>query len=128
MTESPNLKITHIAVGQSQKETTHNQGVDAIDKAENSPVDIDCSAGGTIVVGVTDYRRNIMLRLTGSPAATFLLQVPDGARFFAIENKSGQAANVDTTTGGDSAHEPPNIPDGTTAILFSYATDLIKVA
>lgn len=128
MTESPNLKIEHIAVGQSQKETTHNQAVDDADNAANSPVDIDCTAGGTIVVSVADYRRNMVLRLTGTPSATFLLQVPDGARFFAIENTSGQAANVDTATGADSVHEPPNIPDGTVAILFSYGTDLIKLS
>lgn len=99
MPTSPNLSITHVEQSQVNKETTINTAIDALDNAMNDPVDVDCSAGGTITVSSTDKLENGLLRLTGSPAGAFTLDIPDGDRALSLENASGQTATIDTVTG-----------------------------
>lgn len=125
---SPNLQIPDWIAQQEQPEETVKAAIDQLDNASNADVGIDCTAGGTITVTAAQYRNNMVLDLFGTPGAGFNLVVPDGGRFFAVVNGSGQTATVDSTTGGDSNHPPIDVLDGTTALLFSKGTDLIKIA
>lgn len=128
MPSSPNLQIPHWIAQQEQPEVTVDEAIDALDKASNANVAIDCTAGGTITVTAAQYRNNMVLDLFGTPGAGFNLVVPDGGRLFAVVNGSGQTASVDTASGGDSNHPPIDVLDGVTALLFSKGTDLIKIA
>ena len=125
---SPNLQIADWIAQQEQPEETVKAAIDQLDNASNADVAIDCTAGGTIVVTAAQYRNNMVLSLFGTPGAGFNLTVPDGGRFFAVLNNTGQTASVDTTTGGDSEHAPITVLDQTTVLLFSLNTDLIRIA
>jgi hypothetical protein len=120
MVDTPNIKVTHIEVGQTSKETTANTGFDRFDTSNNDFVDIDCSAGGTIVVTEAQYLDNILLRLTGTPVGAFFLDVPDGKRAFKVKNNSGQSATVETVTGGTTVV----VANTASADIVSRGTDL----
>ena len=120
---SPNLAVTHIAASQNQKEVTINDAVDALDKAGNDVVDIDCSAGNTNVAAA-DYRRHFLLRLTGSPAAAFTLTLPDGKRVTAIHNTTSRSATLRTTTLGTTLA----LPAGKLLIVGSRGSELLALA
>lgn len=124
MVDTPNNIATHIENDAIDKETSINTAMDQFDISNNDTADVDCSAGGTITVTATDYRGNIHLRLTGSPAGAFNLDVPDGKRFFVIQNTSGQTATVDTTTGGASTYD---VLDTAKSIFQSRGTDLEEI-
>lgn len=125
MTITENLKITHIEQAQEQKEVTANTGFDRLDKATQGTIDINVAAGGTIQVSSTDYLDNYMLRLTGAPAADFTLEVPDGNRNFAVDNRSGKVGTIETaSTGG----EIVIVGDGRIAALYSRGTDIVETS
>lgn len=120
---SPNLAITQVAVAQSQKEVTVNDAIDRLDLASNDTVDIDCSAGNTSVTAA-DYRENVLLRLTGTPAADFTLSLPDGKRVVALHNTTAKAAKVRTATLGATV----SLRAGELSIIGSRGTSLLALA
>ena len=83
------------------------------------------TAGGTLSLAtpqanLDQYLDSGLIRLTGSPAAPFTLDVPDGDRRIAFRNESGQAATIDTVSG---ATPTAVIPDGTTKTLQIYRVE-----
>ncbi len=65
----------------------------------SSAVDIDCTAGGTIVLTVDEQLANRHIRLTGTPGAGFTLEIADGDGTFSFENTTAQTATLDTNSG-----------------------------
>jgi hypothetical protein len=90
---TPNLSIPHILQSQAQKEVTGNEAFDRLDEALNDFTAIDVSAGNT-TVSAGDFRRNLLLMLTGAPAAPLNLTVPASKRLFIVENASSQDVTV----------------------------------
>ena len=97
MPSTPNLAITHLASAQSQPEVPINNGLNKIDSNLTEILDVDCSAGGTISVSDANFKAQVTLRLTGSPAGGFTLQLPSVRRLFVAWNQSGQSATVQQT-------------------------------
>jgi hypothetical protein len=97
---SPNLAITHVAASQNQKEVTINDAVDALDNVITASFDVDVSAGGTIALSETEFRRHAAVVLTGSPAVAVTLQLPAVRKFLFVQNSTSQSATVTSTTGG----------------------------
>jgi hypothetical protein len=95
---TPNLSIPHILQSQAQKEVTANAACDRLDEALNDRATIDVSAGNT-TLSAEDFRRNVLLVLTGAPAAALDLMVPTSKRLFIVENDSGQDVTVTTGAG-----------------------------
>jgi len=93
-----NLQFPEIATSQASPEVTHNDALQAIDDNLTKYLDVDCSAGGTISVTAANFRAQRVLRLTGSPAGSFTLEVPLVQREFAVLNESGQQATVQQTS------------------------------
>ncbi len=87
---------------------------------QNKDVNVDCTAGGTIVLSVNAREENQLIRLTGTPGAGYTVKFADGNKQFIIENTSGQAATIESTTG---AASPPVVADATTAIIQLRGTD-----
>ncbi len=123
MVDTPNLKVTHVEVGQLSKEATVNTGSDRFDLSNNDSVDVVTTAGGTIVVTEADYLDNVLLKLTGTPAGTYALDVPDISRAFMVNNTSGQTANVDTATGST----PVALLDGETGLFVVKGTVIKQI-
>lgn len=122
MATSPNLGLTHIEQAQSQKEVTANEAVDGLDYAMNDTVDVACGAGGTITVALADFTANHRLRLTGSPAAAFTLNLPGTKRAFSVSNQSGKAATVQTGVSG--GNMTVIVGPGERASLYSNGVDV----
>jgi hypothetical protein len=103
MTQLPNLGAhpdgKHIVGGQNDKETTSNSLDDLLDNSSNGTVDVDCSAGGTIVVSATDFSENYRLNLTGTPAADFTLELPATKRRFFAQNQTGRNVTLQVSGG-----------------------------
>ncbi len=134
MTNLPNLgghtDGGHITVGQDTKEVTSNALDDLQDNSQNATDIFVTTAGGTLSLATPQanldlYLGNGLLRLTGSPAGAFTIDVPDGDRRIAFKNESGQAVTIDTVSG---ATPTVAIPDGTTKTLHVYGTEIEIVA
>lgn len=119
---TPNLAIPAISSSQSQKEVTSNEADDWLDEATQDTIDIVTTAGGTIPLTTDEFRKNFLIRLTGTPAGAFNIDVPDGKRTFAIENVSGKTATIDTVTGGATVV----VADGAVVEISSKGTDLVQ--
>ncbi len=96
-------------------------------KNQNADINVDCTAGGTIVLSVIDVAlqdENIHLRLTGTPGAGYTIEFADGNKQIMIENQSGQTATIETTTG---AASPPTVLNGATAVFQIRGTDISTI-
>ncbi|KKM62280.1 hypothetical protein LCGC14_1523260 [marine sediment metagenome] len=93
-------------------------------RALNEPVDIDCTAGGTITLTLDQMWASGHLRLIGTPGGAFTLELADGNRDFSIENTTGQTATIETATGATS---PPVLLDGETFEVVEHGTDITVV-
>ena len=119
---TPNLAIPHILQSQAQKEVTANQALDALDEALNDRVTIDVSAGDT-TVAAEDFHRNVLLVLTGTPAAALDLIVPASKRLFVVQNGCGR--DVAVTTGAGAVVV---LTDGQRRLLYGDGTDVVAIA
>ncbi len=101
MSATPNLDIEHILQSQAQKEVTANAAFDALDQAIAGLLEVDVSAGGTIVPDPADALRCKMLRLTGTLAADAEVVVPDNRKAYFVHNATaaGFAVTVRTPAG-----------------------------
>lgn len=108
-----------ITVGQDTKEVTSNALDNLLDNSQNQTTAFVTTAGGTLSLATPQanldlYLDSGLIRLTGSPAGAFIVEVPDGDRRVAFENVSGQGVTIDTVTG---ATPTVIIPDGVTKLL-----------
>lgn len=119
MTQLPNLGAhpdgKHIVGGQNDKETTSNSLDDLLDNSNNGTIDIDCSAGGTIVVSAIDFTEYFRLNLSGTPAADFTLELPATKRRFFTQNQSGRTATLEISGGAS-----PNLTVNAGAAVVVY--------
>ena len=125
MVTSPNLVITHLEPKQGQIDVTVNAAIDRLDNSANDPIDIVTTAGGTITVTAAQFLDNHHFRLTGSPAAGYTVDFPDGDRSFTIENASGQTATIDSVTG---SVVKPTVADGVDALFAEHAVEMVLIA
>ncbi len=88
---------------------------------QDTSINVDCTAGGTIVLTVAQREPVQLIRLTGSPGGAFTVEFADGNKQAVIENASGQTATIETATG---AASPPTILDGVAAIIQVRGTDI----
>lgn len=125
--ELPNLGAHPDAVGMAKTKRRHirsNMRDILLDRALNTPRDVDCTAGGTITLSLDQMWASGFLRLTGSPAGTFTLELDDGNRDLSIENTTGQTVTIETATG---AITPPSLPDGEAFEIQERGTDITVV-
>ena len=119
---TPNLSIPHILQSQAQKEVTANAACDRLDEALNDRATIDVSAGNT-TLSAEDFRRNVLLVLTGAPAAALDLMVPTSKRLFIVENDSGQDVTITTGAGTQVV-----LTGGQRRLLYGDGTNVVAVA
>ncbi len=125
MAVDPILGWTLIAESEDEPYVRANEIGERITKATQQDINIDCTAGGTIVVTAVQFEENVHLELSGTPGAGFTLEVPDGDRQYVVENGTGQAATVDTVTG---AASPINVPGSSTVHIQNKGVNLVKTA
>lgn len=121
MPDTPNLAITHVDPAQSNKTATLNEGFDELDEAIAGLTTKVCTAGGTITL-VTAEWRNMVLKLTGTPAAGFNIVVPDGPKLYIVVNSSGKTATVKTAAGTGIA-----VPTANIQVLYADGTNVIAI-
>ena len=80
------------------------------------------SAGNTIV-SAEDFRRNVLLVLTGTPTAPLDLTIPANKRLFTVENASGQDVTVTTGAGTQVV-----LTGGQRRLLYGDGTNVVAVA
>lgn len=91
----------------------------------NRPHTIDVSAGGTIALTIDQQYAGSLIRLTGSPAGAFTIQMFDGnvdGTALIFENVSGQTATIDTATG---AASPISLPTGEVKSIQTYGIEIV---
>lgn len=125
MTDNAILGWTELAESENNPFVRVNEMGDRVTDATQETIDIDTTAGGTIVVGSTDYVSNFFFRLTGTAPGAITLQLPDGKRLISIENNCGQACTVDTTTGSS---VQPSLANGARSIFYSRGTEIRTIA
>jgi len=96
-----------------------------IARSAHNTIDVDCTAGGTIVLTTTQQYANGTIRLTGTPGAGFTIELADGTLQLSFINTTGQTATIETATG---ATTPPTILAGATKTVFERTTDLEAIA
>lgn len=99
MPNTPNNIATHVEPESTTKVDAINLAFDRFDLSNNDPEDVVTTAGGTITLTDTQIKENQLIRLTGSPAGAYTIDIPDGDRNLYFENVSGQTATLDTVTG-----------------------------
>lgn len=99
MVDTPNGIATHVEPESITKVDAINLALDRFDLSNNDPEDVSTTAGGTITLTDTQIKENILIRLTGTPAGAYTIDIPDGDRNLYFENVSGQTATIDTVTG-----------------------------
>lgn len=124
MTTSDNLAITHLEAKQVDPETPVNAAIDRLDLSNNDTVDVVTTAGGTITLTSAEKLDNLLIRLTGTPAGAYNIDIPDGNRCLHFENASGQTATLDTVTGAGSTIA---LADNETMVVDVRGTDLTQI-
>lgn len=125
MTDLPNLDQHPDRVGMGTTKRRHirsNARDRLITASEQGVVEVDCSAGGTVVLTINQQQENGLIKLTGTPAGAFNVEVFDGDRRLEFKNITGQTSTIDTATG---AASPEAIPDGKTRIINIYDIELV---
>jgi hypothetical protein len=119
-----NLGVGYVSASQTQKEVSINAAFDKLDGASNGTASVDCTAGGTVVVDAATYTGAGILVLSGTPAASVLVLVPDTKRLFVVQNACGQAADLQSTAGGTLSA----LPDGFRGLYANVGSDVIPIA
>ena len=103
------------------REVRSNARDSLLDRGQNVSLNVDTTAGGTIVLTVAQREPVQLIRLTGTPGVGYTVEFADGDKQIEIENVSGQSATIETNTGATS---PPVILTATTALLQIRGTDI----
>lgn len=98
-----------------------NDAFDEVVDLSHGDGSVDCSAGGTIVLADAQFGK-FEIRLTGSPAAAFAVEIPDYERFFLIRNDTDEVATVTTPGSPVGTEEVP--PDQFRLFKYTAAGDL----
>ena len=106
------------------REVRSNARDSLLDRGQNVSLNVDTTAGGTIVLTVAQREPVQLIRLTGTPGAAYTVEFADGSKQIEIENVSGQSATIDTTTG---AASPPVIATAKTALLQIRDTEITLI-
>ncbi len=93
-------------------------------RSAHRTIDVDVSAGDTIQLTTEQQLPNRLIRLTGSPAGAFTVELADGDGRFSFINVSGETATIETATG---AASPPTLLDGIVKAIHEHGTDLTVV-
>lgn len=117
---SDNLNIPAVSTSQTQKEATINDGINALDKAMNGVLPITITTHRTLTA--TEFTRNVMFNLSGSPAADFNLVVPETNRLFAVRNQTAKVCTVKYAASGSLT-----LAAGVSALVHSDGTDLVSL-
>ncbi len=117
----PHANGTLLELDQDQAEDTSNDLDSLLDNAMNAVGSVDCTAGGTITVSDDVYFGSGTIKLTGSPASAFTLNIPNNDRDIKIWNTSGETATIDTVTG---SAKTPVLEDGNKVRLQVDATEI----
>ncbi len=115
-----------ITESQDTKEDNSNDLDSLLDNSQNATDVFVATAGGTLSLATPQanldlYLANGLIRLTGSPAGAFTVDVPDGDRRIAFKNESGQACTIDTVTG---ASPTVALPTGSTKLIQVRGTEI----
>ncbi len=89
------------------------------------PITLDVSAGGTFTLTIDQQYAGSLIRLTGTPAGAFNVDVLDCNHHTAFENTSGQTATIDTVTGATS---PVTLLTNETRILHIRGIEITTTA
>ncbi len=119
-----------LTVGQGTKEATSNNLDDLLDNSSNKTSAFVTTAGGALSLAtpqanLDQYLESGLIRLTGTPAAPYTVDVPDGDKRIAFENASGQTVTIDTVTG---AASPVTLTDGATKIIHIRGIEITIAA
>ncbi len=85
-----------------------------LDQNLHRVITLDVTAGGTFTLTIDQQFAGAMIRLTGTPAGAFTVEMLDGNCNVAFANASGQTATIDTVTG---AASPPTVLDGAARVV-----------
>lgn len=124
MATSPNLLITHVTAGQRGKTTTINEAVDALDAATQGVASVTVADLASVFIDLPAFYEAFLIRVQGSTASDPSLIVPDGNRFFCVENNANRALQVDVL-GGSS---PVSVPAGDALLLMARTGAIRAVA
>jgi hypothetical protein len=117
---SDNLSIPAVSASQTQKEVTINDGINALDNAANGVLPITITTHRTLTA--TEFTRNVMFNLSGSPAADFNLVVPGTNRLFAVRNGTSKVCTVKYAASGSLT-----LAAGVSALVHSDGTSLVSL-
>ncbi len=96
------------------REIISNSRDNVIAKNLDGVAELNVTAGGTFVLSVTNRYAKQLIRLTGTPGASFTVEMADGNKQMEFENVTGQTATIDSATG---AASPPTVAAGTTKLV-----------
>lgn len=117
---TPNLGLTHITQGQSNKETTANNQADGLDDAQNTITEIAVS--GDFDLTTAQFRGAMLFRLTGTPGANFTMRVPASiSRFFGVQNLTDATVTVEVE---DEGTDSVFVSVGAQRLLHSDGSDI----
>lgn len=118
--DSTNLGCVDVPSNPTQGEVAVNAISDCLDEAMNDAVTLTIT--GNTNVTATEFNRNVLLNLTGTPAADFNLTVPTNKRLFLVRNATGKIATVKYSSGGT-----VTVASGTTVALHGDGTDIRNI-
>lgn len=107
------LGITQVSTSQSNKETTINDAIVALENATNAILAVSYAAVSTYTLSQTQATRNMMFKATGATGASELkfpttINGNPFNRIFVVRNQSGHALTVKFATGAGSSVVVPN--------------------
>ena len=133
MAVSDDLEFLALTEAATQKATMVNTALSQVEGALSGELTIDCSAGGTIDLpydnsnDLSDRRalHNMLVTLTGAPAAAFTIRHPNKRHLFFCRNESGQSATIRTV---DNASPNVALADTAAAVLYCDGTGIELLA
>lgn len=127
MTATTNLGITHLSLGQGQKEVTINQAYDAFDLSVAGFLSL--SVAGSSDVTLTDtfpsgQAKNSIIKFTGALTGDINVIVPSLSRTYVLENATTGAQTLTVKTAAGSGFV---LTQGNTSLCFCDGTDVFDV-
>lgn len=116
---SNNLSLTQMTVGQTNKETTHNDSNGELDAALTEQLSVSVSSGNATVTDA-QYRRNVNFKVTGATVGgrTVTLGATAIKRLVTVTNDSANTQSVSIVRGATSI----SLPVGKTGLFFTDGT------
>lgn len=129
MVDTNILDITLLATSQSDRSTTVNNALQAIEQATQRALAVDLTSGNGVLTEA-QYTRNFNFVCDGHTTNARTLTVPLTINAVAVVGRFYMVQNLDTGTvtvqGATGATVP--VAGGTTALIFNDGTDQIQVA